>query len=242
MRYKKKKNKKKASISIFTLCAFFLFALFFSSCKDKVIPPVEVGYEYFPVEVGHWIEYEVDSIVYDDFTGTIDTSHYFIKEVFESEFIDNQNRPTVRMERYFKAADTLNYNLKDIWYVNLTNSTAEKVEENYRITKLAFPINFLQSWDKNAFNVNDEIIYEYDDIHETKTINTLSFDSTITAQHYDQVTLISEDYEFEIYAKNVGMIKKKFVHLEKVWDNPSQVWVIESGVILEYKIIDYKNN
>jgi len=242
MIYKKEKIRIKAIISVCSLCLFFLFAFFFTSCKDKVIPPVEVGYEYFPVEIGHWIEYEVDSIVYDDFTGTIDSSHYYIKEVFESEFIDNQNRPTVRMERYFKAVDTLDYYLKDIWYVNLTNSTAEKVEENYRITKLAFPVNSLQSWDKNAFNVNDEVIYEYDNIHESKKINTFSFDSTITAQHYEQSTLISEDYEYEIYAKNVGMVKKKFVHLEKVWDNPSQSWVVESGVLLEYNVINYKNN
>jgi hypothetical protein len=236
------KNNKIGNHKISIICLFCVlsFLSLIYSCKDKITPPVEVGYEYFPVEIGHWIEYEVDSIVYDDFTGTIDTSHYFIKEVFESEFVDNQNRPTVRIERYFKAIDTLDYYLKDVWFANLTNTTAEKVEENYRITKLAFSVNSLQSWDKNAFNVLEEITYEYDNIYESKAINTFNFDSTITAQHYEQSTLISEDYEYEIYAKNVGMINKKFVHLEKIWDSPTQVWVIESGVILEYKIIGYK--
>ena len=220
---------------LLTLCI-----LLFACKKDKTITAVDVGYDYFPIEIGHWIEYEVDSIVYNDFTGTIDSSHYYIKEVFESEFIDNENRPTIRIERYFKSHDTLDYVLKDVWFANRTSTTAEKVEENKRIIKLAFPVRNNNLWDANAFNFEEELIMEYDNIHEAYSINSFSFDSCVTAQHYETTTLISEAYQYEIFAKNIGMIKKKYLNIEKVWDVFSQSWIIHSGVILEYKIIDYK--
>lgn len=220
----------------------FAFIFFFHACKDKTLPAVDVGYEYFPVEIGHWVEYEVDSVVYDDFTGTIDTFQFYIRELYESEFVDNQGRPTIRIERYYKDIDTANYVLKDIWYANKTNTTAEKVEENYRYIKLAFPIKETTIWDANATNVYDALESEYRDMYKAKTINTLQFDSTITAYYNDETTLISEDYHFEVYAKDVGMIRKNYVSLDKVWDSFSQSWVIESGVIVEYNIIDYKNN
>ena len=35
------------------------------SCKKDVAPPVDVGYDYFPTNVGHWIIYDVVSIVHD---------------------------------------------------------------------------------------------------------------------------------------------------------------------------------
>ncbi|MGL4599751.1 MAG: hypothetical protein ACRCYO_19650, partial [Bacteroidia bacterium] len=58
--------------------------------KDKPVP--DLGYTYFPDQVGHWAIYEMDSTVYDDFTN--DTVHYRyqIRELIESEFTDNQGR------------------------------------------------------------------------------------------------------------------------------------------------------
>jgi hypothetical protein len=222
----------------FLLLAFSI--ILFACKKDKPIPAVDLGYDYFPIEIGHWIEYEVDSIVYNDFTGTIDSSHYYIKELLESEFIDNENRPTIRIERYYKPHDTLDYMLKDVWYVNRTSTTAEKVEENKRIIKLAFPVRNKNVWDANAFNFDEELIMEYDKIHEAYSLNSFSFDSSVTVQHYETTTLISEAYQYEVFAKNIGMIKKKYLDIEKVWDVFSQSWIIDSGVILEYTMIDYK--
>ncbi|PJA07890.1 MAG: hypothetical protein COX70_05320, partial [Flavobacteriales bacterium CG_4_10_14_0_2_um_filter_32_8] len=72
-----------------SLYIFFLISIFIFSCskKEEVIPP-DLGYDYAGLEVGRYIIYDVDSFYYDDFTDTIDTSYFKIKEVVDSKFTD----------------------------------------------------------------------------------------------------------------------------------------------------------
>ncbi len=209
-----------------------LTGLLIISCKkNKVEEAVDVGYGYYPVKVGNFIIYKVDSIVYNDFTGTIDTFNYQIKEVIESDFIDNQGRNTQRLERYRRANDTSQWNIQDVWYSNRTSSTAEKVEENVRYIKLIFPVKSRQEWNGNKYNYLDPETYKYSNIHKPNDIVLHHFDSTITVIQKEELNLILDDYKIEIYAKNVGMIYKKFRHLEKLPDG-----TIEKGVELTYTI------
>ncbi|MDB4104209.1 hypothetical protein N9545_01625 [Salibacteraceae bacterium] len=44
------------------------------ACKrNNQIQEVDFGYDYLPLYQGAWIEYDVDSIVYDDFNASVDT-------------------------------------------------------------------------------------------------------------------------------------------------------------------------
>src|SRR4030067_3558016 len=87
-----------------------LITVLIISCKKDVSVNPDLGYEYFPATVGKYVVYDVDSIVYNDFTGTTDTFKYQIKETIESIFLDNSNRQTLRIERYKKNySDTVPY-------------------------------------------------------------------------------------------------------------------------------------
>jgi len=223
-------NKKVLYINIYIILAFAVG--FLLSCKkDKVEPPIDVGYDYYPNKVGNYIIYQVDSIVYDDFTGTVDTFAYQLKELIESDFIDNQERNTQRIERYNKANDTLPWILKDVWYANRTNTTAEKVEENVRYIKLIFPVKLRQEWNGNTFNFFEPEIYKYSDLYKSFDANSLHFDSTITVIQKEELNLILDDYAIEIFAKNVGLVYKKYRHLEKLPDG-----TINKGLDLTYTI------
>ncbi len=83
---------------------FFVFGLFFFSCKKDVetVPSPDMGYNYFPEDIGSYVIYEVDSIAYDDKSHAPDTTRYLLKEVIASSFIDNSGRPTLRIERFKK--------------------------------------------------------------------------------------------------------------------------------------------
>jgi len=217
-------------INIYIILALAIVFLF--SCKkDKIDAPVDVGYSYYPTKAGNWIVYQVDSIVYDDFTGTVDTFAYQLKEVIESDFIDNQGRNSQRIERYHRANDTLQWILKDVWYSNRTNTTAEKVEENVRYIKLIFPVKLSQEWNGNAYNYFDPQIYKYSDLYKSYDANSLHFDSTITVIQKEELNLILDDYAIEIFAKNVGLVYKKFRHLEMLPDS-----TITKGLDLTYTI------
>ena len=217
---------------IFLLISSLLFII--SSCLKPTNQGGDFQYEYFPVDVGSWIEYEVIDITHTSLDS--DTLNYYLKEVKANEFIDNEGEISQRIERYWKFDINEEYTIKDIWYSKVTTTTAEKVEENNRYTKLIFPIKFGAYWDGNAYNSFLEWEYEYDSIHEPYIINGLSFDSTLRVQQRDFSTAVEYEKCHEIYAKHVGMIYKKYIVLNI---NLFNVLDINEGVELEMKLLDF---
>ncbi len=208
--------------------------LFYSSCKEEILDPPFLGYEYFPNEAGIWVEYQVDSIRYDDQFGH-DTFNFELRETIESKFVDNEGRDAQRIERYKRGDSTANWQIKDVWYANLTSTTAEKVEENVRFVKLNFPLKLDRPWDGNIYNTLDEQEYEIIELNEPYSINGMNFDSTVTVLHIEFITLVSEDYSIEVYAKGVGLIHKKFI--STVLDQ--NTGLIKTGIEFEYIITGY---
>ncbi|MFA6924347.1 MAG: hypothetical protein WC223_08850 [Bacteroidales bacterium] len=218
-----------------------IFITILSCKKDKPDTPVDVGYSYYPNNIGHWVIYQVDSIVWDGNYNPphIDTFNYKIKEYVESTFSDNSGRLTQRLERYIMRCDTCDWEIKDVWYLNLTPSTAEKVEENQRFIKLIFPVKLNATWKGNVYNTWDAWDYEYTSVNKPAQINSLSFDSTLTVIQNHDSTLINADYSVESYAKHVGMIYKIFYHFDL--DPVSTTDPIKNGVKYSYKIISWDN-
>ncbi|MGD0711475.1 MAG: hypothetical protein ABR968_09895 [Bacteroidales bacterium] len=223
---------------IISLLIILLIAYY--SCKRETITPVDVGYGYFPTNVGHWVLYQVDSTHYDSFShGKATHFHYQIKELIQSTFLDLSNRTTQRIERY-ETMDTIPIFLKDVWVSNLTNIDAEKVEENIRYIKLVFPVTGSQTWNGNAYNTFEAQDYQYANVNVPYTINGLSFDSTVTVIQDTVFNLIEDLNEYEIYAKHVGLIYKRYrnVGLFPDINHPDS---IIGGVDYSYKIISFGN-
>lgn len=189
----------------------------FSCKKDGKVP--DMGYNYFPDKPGRYVVYDVDSFFYDDFTGNIDTTKFRLKEKIESIFTDNQGRPAIRLERYVKYYnDTIpysdmNWTLRDVWMENKTKTTAEKVEENTRYIKLAFPVKESQRWDGNAQNTLGEETYEYYFYDQARVIGPMLFDSVLQVNQHDETNLIAKKYYIEKYARNVGLVYKQVIDI-----------------------------
>lgn len=201
--------------------------LIVSSCKKSDYKSANMYYSYFPTEIGSWTEYEVREIRHESSIGS-DTNYYYLKEVITEEFIDNQGRVTFRVERYKKDSLNQDYSISDVWYSNLTNTTAEKVEENIRFVKLNFPVSANSIWNGNAYNTEIEWEYEYDSLHMERTYNNLYFDSTIKVDQINNINPIQNQVAFEIYANYVGLIRKSYINIEN-----------GDGSELEMTIIDY---
>ena len=136
------------------LYTVFVSVILLFGCKKSNNETVNYYYGYFPLEVDSWVEYDVLDIVHTEFGS--DTTIYQLKEITTEEFLDLEGRLTYRIERYWRADVSLEWSIKDVWYSNITKTTAEKVEENVRFTKMIFPINDTKYWDGNAFNNLDE--------------------------------------------------------------------------------------
>ncbi len=217
------------------LILIFLFAGL-TSCKKEEGIPADMGYRYFPDKPGHWVTYRVDSIHWDDFTGSVDTFSYQIRELTESVFTDEQGRPTMRIERYLRQNDTAQWVIKDVWFANRTASTAERVEENVRYLKLIFPPEKGAKWDGNLLNTADELECKYQWVHEPYNLEALSYDSSLAVLLIDRQTLISKDYRYEVYACGAGLVYKKYIQVET-----ELTGVIKSGFDYSYTLIGWGN-
>lgn len=208
---------KKVKNSWLLIIVFFIF-----SCKKEEGTPTEFYHDYFPEKVGTWVESDVVYIEVDELSALYDTTEYQLKEIIESTFIDNQGRPSLRIERYWRTSDTLPWVIKDVWYATRTTTQAEKIEEDIRYLKMVFQVNSEKKWNGNVYNTLDAIECEYEDIHEPLSVGALNFDSTVRVNQRNNYNFIEEDEAYEVYAMNIGMIKKldKYFYITYVSGTP----------------------
>ena len=216
------------------------------SCREDEAVDTDIGYGYFPTEIGHWVIYLVDSTVYDDFQGDTDYYQYQVKEVLESQFTDNQGRPAIRVERYKRwynpnlPYDSIPWYLSRVYAFTLTNSSAEKLEENERFIRLAFPVSEGKVWDGNAFNTIGEWNYKYKEADESYSIATFAFDSTCLIEQKNEINLINHRVFKERYAKNVGLIEKNVIDVhDTAFGSVPVMNRIHDGVIYNITLVDY---
>lgn len=211
--------------------AFYSILITLISCKKKTDPPVEVGYDYAPTTIGKYVVYDVDSIVYDDFTHDTLEFKYRIKEKLAENITDNEGRPAIKLIRYIKkynpniSYDNMNWVIKDVWTYTKTNTTLEVVEEDVRFTKLSFPVNESATWNGNAQNTLGEREYKYNYIDKTESINGHSFDNVLYVEQKDDKgkNAIHREFYIEKYAKNVGLVYREIKDLEAIIVNTKPV-------------------
>lgn len=230
---------------------YIIFASFiFGACSEDETDELtlNLGYDYFPIEVGTFAEYRADSIWHDqpnpNIEGIHDTTSYFIREEIESEILDAQDEPSLRIVRYKRNTLSEDWNLVDVWFAKRTAQNAEKVEENVRYIKLAFPVRESAMWNLNALNANDEWPAFYDSLFVERETDDFLFPKTIKVLQRDNKNLIDDELAFEIYAEGVGLIKRyerdlttqlNFVN-EPIAEN------IRLGHEFKWEIIDYGVN
>lgn len=199
------------------LFVLFLFSLCLYSCKKDppLIDTANWGYAYFPVNVGHTVIYNFDSIFVDTKVSINETLHFQIKEYTESTFLDNSNRPVERIERYQRKSDTAAWVIKNVWVAFITKATAERIEYNQPLVKMVFPLKLHQTWKGNAHSTLPVWDYEFTKVDEKAIIGNTTFDSTTTVVQVNDFNLIEQNYYSETYAKHIGLVYRRNLHIEK---------------------------
>ncbi|NKQ38193.1 MAG: hypothetical protein HF967_01715, partial [Methanosarcinales archaeon] len=109
--------------------------------------------DFYPLQIGFWQEYKVDSIIFSDFTDpiTIDTFSYFIKENIESKYKDLKGEDNYRIEQFKKNDNSSSYLINHIISVKQTSTNLQRVENDLRFIKLVFPAKKDLSWNGNIY-------------------------------------------------------------------------------------------
>tara|TARA_B100000508_G_scaffold91658_2_gene71475 strand:+ start:41262 stop:41924 length:663 start_codon:yes stop_codon:yes gene_type:complete len=213
-------------ITIIIFVASFLFA-----CKKDPAP--YFGYEYFPMDEGTYVEYNVMDIVHDEGGNPQhDTTRYRLRTVVGEVVEDNEGRAARKLYRY--SYDQNNGELLDqrVWTQLIDGGRAEVIEENQRKIRLVFAITLDKTWDVNAFNPEEELEVSYDEIFNPYQ----EFDSTVTVEYEDFFSLVDYRRKYEVYANGVGLIKRSFKDLVI---NNFDTLDISNGTEVHYELIDY---
>jgi hypothetical protein len=209
-------NKKNHHL-IFTFCILFFIL---TGCKKETVTLLPVSLNYFPTEIGNWIEYTVDSIYHADNDNNNDDSvysyHYELREVIDGEFEDGEGRINQIIKRYSRSDSTQDWQLLNVCTQYLSSMNAYRNENNINLHKLSFPINSTISWNGNDANVLDEEIHYYEYFHEPASFNGLDFDSTLSVLQIDEDNFLEKIYGNEIYGAGIGLIFKARDELGKI--------------------------
>jgi hypothetical protein len=203
--------------------------------KPNEIPPID--YSYFPVTVGHYVIYDVDSVVYDDFATTDKKRefHFQIKEVIEGKAQDNEGREIQRVVRYKRNNDTSEWKLQHVFTITLTKTTAERFEHNKRYINLVFPASVNKSWKGNSYTQDEQWDYKYTAVGQPATVGSVPVVQHTVTQ-VDEENLIKKLYSVEKYAKNIGLVYKEFIHDSSKTIDPDVPLMNRIDGGLEYKM------
>lgn len=190
---------------VLTTATLFLF-----SCKKETEEYTDTGEpisDYLPLQVGKYITYRTDSLVFPDAGHSVETHYYQEKHIIDAQVPDALGRTSFRVFRYLRdSAGTQNWSPAGTYYITpITDSITrmysrvEVTENNLRIVKLAKSIKENQTWKGNEYLPTDPYaslygadfqqdnnIFQWDfsvvSTNETVNIRGTNYNNVITVQ------------------------------------------------------------
>ncbi len=200
-----------------------------SGCKQEFAEPLDdaiYGYEYYPLQVGKFRVYMVDSIQFDVGAGDLpiqDSATFYVREEVVELFQDLNGLDVYRIERFRSSDPGGPWTIQDVVTQSRTTNQAYYSENNLRLINLVFPVERGVRWDGNAFIKDDIVVfirgesiemfkgweYQIRSVDSTETIGDLTFDQVATIQQADNNNAIEYRFSLEKYAKGVGLVYRQ---------------------------------
>lgn len=243
-----------------------LLVLLAPACKEVedpfILPVVEDDY-YYPLALGKYWIYAIDSIIYDyNAPEPVRKAEYMVKEVVVDTFLDLTGRPWYRIERYERMADTLPWAIKQVVAGTIAGDQALRLENDLTFIKLLFPVTPFETWDGNQFfdtsteiNVSGEDIVMFKDweyqvlsagMPETLGVETIGglvfpeqvFPEVAVIREADSENGIERRYAQEKYARGVGLITRELHILDAKQEDGKVSWEEKNGFILRQRLVE----
>ena len=194
------KKMKLYKVLIFVLLVTFLF-----NCnKGKDIVTVDLGYDYYPLNIGNEWVYDVQLIsltILGD-----DTLNYQLKEVVV-EKVEGGDEANYLLYRYKRFSDTTIWKIDSVWSVKKEERYLVKTENNVRYQKLAFGVSSGLTWDGNIWNIFEERIYTIVSLGAAYLLGEDEYTDVLEVEQKNETNLILSIDNRELYARGVGLIE-----------------------------------
>lgn len=230
------------------ICSFTMIAC---SKESETFSTATIA-DYSPLIVGKYVTYQLDSTVFVNFGTAQEIRSYQVKYTVDAVITDNLGRPAYRIFRSIRKTAAQPFVPDATFTAVNTGNGLEFTENNLRYIKLRLPIRNGYSWKGNSFietsssNSNLRYLadwdYTYADVHTSKKVGTFTFDSTLTVMQRADSSFLpvtsstifaDKNVSKEIYAKNVGLVFRDFIHFE--YQGVSKTY---TGYGVKYTIID----
>jgi hypothetical protein len=213
--------------SLFTLVFLILFA---GSCNKSNPLITDTPADYYPMHVGNYIIYRMDSLKYIN-VGSEDTIiSYLAKEVVDDSITDNLGRLSYRVIRYLSDTTGASGWTPSIAYmVTPLPGSVEVVENNLRYIKMVTPVQDNISWLGNVYidTKSDTALVPYmngwnytysntgmpyDVLYGTVPQAVIVNEANSITNSEDSISYSQTVFSEEVYGKNIGLIYKRFLY------------------------------
>ena len=213
--------------------SFTAVVLFLSACKksSEDFKTASIS-DYYPLKIGKYITYKLDSTIFINFGTTQVINSYEVKHVVDALITDNLGRPAYRIIRYIRKPPATAWLPDNTFMAVPTDFSMEFIENNFRFLKMKLPIADGYTWKGNSYidtyslNSNVKYLndwdYTYDSLNLPAKVGTLTVDSTIKVSQRDEIignpsnpnSYSERNIGEEKYAKGIGLIYRRFLHTE----------------------------
>jgi hypothetical protein len=209
-----------------------LFAVlqFFACCKKPANQNFQINYQYsyYPIDSGHYIIYNVDSVAfdYDGINYNRDTVQYQMMAVFGDTIHDLLDSVNFLVTYYTRPNASAQWGSPYISYGLRTQTNLQVVENDIRFIKMVFPPQLNETWNGNlyvpidnnpnsAYTIFENWNYYYENIDTDMVLNGLTYNKTIEVSEVNSINQLTKEVRTEIYAQNVGLIYEEWESLSK---------------------------
>ncbi len=238
------------------LAGFAAVMVIFSACKKMDEFKTDAISDFAPLEVGKYITYQLDSLVFADNLIPNDTViSYQVKHLVQDTTTDNLGRKAFIIRRYIRKTPTDEWVTDNTFTAINTGTSYEFIENNFRFIKLKLPITNGYTWKGNSYidtyssssdyKYYDDWDYTYDSLYTPLTLGNITVDSTLKVGETDQVLGNTNDpsvysvIDFSVsnYAKGIGLVYHRFLHQE--YQNPTGTYGYKVGYGITLTMIDH---
>ena len=244
---------------IFFSLSILLFSIF-ACVKSEVetIATTNFGYEYFPLKVGKYKVFQVDSILFDTIAGKVkvDSFRLFEKEVVLDTFVNQAGETVYRVERFEKRKLKDAWLIKDILAIQRNAKQATRTDQGLRLVKMVFPIRKRQDWNSLLFidagmevtiaGEPVEIFKNWDsetvDLDKSESINGKKFGKVLTISHANDENKLELRKVTEKYVRDTGLVMNEMLILDTQSTSNNETWRKKAQRGFIYRQILIENN
>lgn len=222
---------------VVTILLMGFMAIAWQGCSEKEQLSTALISEYYPLQIGKYITYRLDSTVYVNLNTKKEVHTYIVQDWVDAEITDNLGRKAYRIRRMMQLkTDTTQWVDNAVFVVTPLGKSMEYVDNNLRFIKLQEPIRDDFTWRGNSYinSFSDQDLqyldnweYFYENTNQPFTLGSKTFPETVLVNQRDEVinnpddktTIFSVNQSSEVYAKGIGLIYKNFLH--ETWQPPN---------------------